>query len=123
MKFCFVLVLLTIFHAGAHCQAGKSISDDKEFIEAILHQHDSLRSALRLPDLKWSAALAKDALEWGQRLARDNKGHHDPQLIKLNEGENLWWGMADAFSYAEMVNYWAGEQKNFVYGVFPNCQS
>jgi uncharacterized protein YkwD len=123
MKLFFSFFLLMIAHAGAYSQGGKTISDDKEFITAILRQHNSLRSALHLPDLQWSSSLAKDALEWAQRLARDNKGHHDPRLIKLNEGENLWWGTADAFSYADMVSYWGNEQKDFVYGVFPDCQS
>jgi hypothetical protein len=123
MRLLFVLALLAALHASAYAQAGKAISDDKAFITAILHLHDSVRSALHLPGLQWSPALAKDALEWGKRLARDNKGHHDARLITLNEGENLWWGTADAFSYVDMVGYWANEQKNFVYGVFPNCQS
>jgi hypothetical protein len=86
----------------------------------MLQQHQTYRDELKLPALSWSPALAKDALAWAEHLASIDKGEHD-QSVRGQEGENLWWGTADAFSYAQMVEMWGNEKKSFKYGVFPDC--
>lgn len=116
-----IFLLVILGPIGAYCQAEKTVYRDQPFIDSVLKQHNIYRSELGLPALEWSATLASDALVWGQRLAKDNRGHHDPQDRVLNEGENLWWGTADAFSYAQMVDTWGAEKKDFVYGTFPDC--
>lgn len=118
-----ILLLAALVPAGAYCQGEKAIYRDKPFIDSVLKQHNIYRAGLRLPALEWSASLASDALAWGQQLVKGDRGQHDPQVRSLNEGENLWWGTADAFSYARMVDGWASEKKDFVYGVFPDCKS
>jgi len=39
------------------------------------------------------------------------------------EGENLWAGTAERFSYTQMVNNWGKEKKYFKYGIFPNVST
>ncbi|GGA92130.1 CAP domain-containing protein [Puia dinghuensis] len=114
----FVMILAT-FVLRCYSQSEKIIYKDPAFISAMVQQHNTYRSALQLPPLVWSPALAKDALAWGQHLAAIDKGQHDAS-IRGKEGENLWWGTADAFSYADMVDMWGNEKNSFRYGVFPD---
>lgn len=113
------VIFISTFVLHGYSQNNKSIYKDSAFISEILNQHNGYRMALQLPDLSWSPGLAKDALAWGEHLASMDKGEHDGS-IRGKEGENLWWGTADAFSYADMVGMWGKEKSNFKYGVFPD---
>ena len=117
-------LLFTIFltsEVGLHAQSGQTFYKDSTFIGAILLQHNTYRATLQLPYLLWSDELAADARTWAAHLAAVDKGEHDPS-IRGREGENIWWGTAGAFSYADMVAFWVAEKKDFVYGLFPNCR-
>lgn len=114
----FVIFLATFVLRG-YSQTEKRIYKDTAFISAMLQQHNTYRSALQLPPLEWSPALAKDALAWGQHLAAIDRGEHDASA-RGKEGENLWWGTADMFSYVDMVDTWGNEKNSFRYGVFPD---
>lgn len=103
-----------------YSQSAKAVYNDPAFISAILRQHQTYRDELKLPALSWSPALARDALTWAQHLASIDKGEHD-QSVRGQEGENLWWGTAGAFSYAQMVEMWGNEKKSFKYDTYPNC--
>ncbi|HEY4109069.1 CAP domain-containing protein [Puia sp.] len=116
------VIFLSSFVLSGYSQNTKSIYKDDSFISAILQQHNTYRQALQLPDLVWSPALAADALAWGQHLASIDKGQHD-MAIRGKEGENLWWGTADAFGYADMVAMWGNEKSNFRYGAFPDVST
>jgi hypothetical protein len=117
----FVIFLLS-FVLNGYSQNTKSIYKDPSFISAILQQHNTYRSALQLPDLAWSAQLASDAMAWALHLASIDKGQHDAS-VRGKEGENLWWGTADAFSYPDMVAMWGNEKSVFKYGVFPDVNT
>ncbi len=123
MRHIVIILLIAVMPICAKCQGTKAIYKDTAFISAMLEQHNSYRKPLGLPDLVWSASLAGDALAWGKQLLKGNRGQHDPRARSLNEGENLWWGTADAFSYAQMVGGWGSEKKDFVYGTFPDCKT
>lgn len=112
-----VVFLLTFVLHGF--PQNKSLNQDADFISAVLKQHNAYRSALQLPALAWSPALAADALVWAKHLAAIDKGQHD-MSVRGKEGENLWWGTADSFSYADMVAMWGNEKNSFQYGVFPD---
>lgn len=107
--------------AVGYSQSGQTNSKDSSFVNTVLQVHNNFRAELRLPALVWSAELAKDAREWASHLAAIDKGQHD-MSIRGKEGENLWWGTAGAFSPGDMVGYWGGEKKDFVYGVFPDVK-
>lgn len=115
-----VVFFSLVFALEGHSQSAKVVYKDSGFISAILQTHNSYRSPLQEPSLVWSADLAKDALAWAQHLASINKGEHD-MSIRGREGENLWWGTANYFSYTDMVGAWGNEQRSFKYDVYPNC--
>ena len=116
------LIVFVVFLSAlkGYCQSTKAVYADSSFIAQILQQHQTYRDALQLPALSWSPALAKDALAWAQHLASVGKGEHDMD-IRGKEGENLWWGTAGAYSYAEMVGMWGSEKRSFRYDTYPNC--
>ena len=115
-----VVFFSLVFALEGHSQSAKVVYKDSGFISAILQTHNSYRSPLQEPSLLWSADLAKDALAWAQHLASINKGEHD-MSIRGQEGENLWWGTANSFSYSDMVGMWGNEKRSFKYDIFPNC--
>ena len=115
-----VVFMSLLFAFRGYSQSAKVVYKDTGFISAILQTHNSYRDSLQEPSLVWSADLAKDALAWAQHLASINKGDHD-MSIRGKEGENLWWGTANSFSYTDMVGMWGSEKRSFKYDVFPNC--
>jgi hypothetical protein len=121
-KYLFVAWLFILAGSKGYSQTGQPIYRDASFIDSVLQHHNIFRSALRLPPLTWSADLASDALVWAKKLAKINKGQHDPD-VRGKEGENIWWGSAGAFSSGFMVDSWASERQDFVYGVFPDCRT
>ena len=122
MRITLFVFLIFLLVSKGHAQSSKIVYNDPQFISAILKEHQTFRDELKLPALSWSDALAKDALAWAQHLASIDKGEHD-QNVRGQEGENLWWGTADGFSYAQMVDMWGNEKKSFKYDVFPNCST
>jgi hypothetical protein len=117
------LLIFFLLSAGtaAWAQTNKVAFKNAEFVKAVLDEQNSYRTELGLPPLTWSPKLANDALAWARELVRSGKGAHDPQARVLHEGENIWWGTADAYAYPQMVDFWASEKKNFAYGTFPDC--
>ena len=116
----FVFVLIIVFALKGYSQPAKAVYKDSEFIDTILQSHNNYRSALKEPSLVWSADLAKDALAWAQHLASINKMDHD-MSVRGREGENLFVGTANSFSYSDMVGMWGNEKRSFKYDIFPNC--
>ena len=112
---------LFLFVFYGHSQ-GRIVFKDSTFISMMLQHHNTYRTALQLPDLQWSDALAADALTWAKHLAQIDRGEHDQDVVG-KEGENLWWGTANSFSYGVMVDAWGNEKKMFRYGAFPDCRS
>ena len=118
-------LLLYFFVTGiavpGYCQGSRTIYKDTAFVAAILQLHNTYRSDLQLPPLEWAPALASDALAWARQLANDDKAQHDRNIIG-KEGENLWWGTANAFTFDQMVSAWTNEKKLFREGTFPDCR-
>src|SRR5580704_12865620 len=106
-----IFLMMNVVISG-YSQAGRTVYQDSAFIAAVLQHHNTYRAALQLPALEWSPALASDALAWAKHLADIDKGQHDQGTIG-KEGENLWWGTANAFAFGDMVEAWAAEKKLF----------
>jgi hypothetical protein len=115
----FLIIGVTV---SGYCQQARTIYKDTAFISAILEHQNTYRSALQVPPLEWSPVLASDALAWAQHLADIDKGQHDQDIVG-KEGENLWWGTTNAFSFGDMVDAWGAEKKSFREGVFPDCRA
>jgi uncharacterized protein YkwD len=116
----FVALLLSGFRG--YSQNVQYVYRDPPFVNAVLQEHNTIRSERGLPPVNWSVDLAKDALGWARHLASIDQGEHDPSS-RGKEGENIWWGTTGAFSYGQMVGSWGSEKKDFRYGVFPDCRT
>lgn len=90
--------------------------------QEILDAHNRYRAEVGVPPLTWSDSLAADAQGWANSLASlgGNTLEHDSNS---RQGENLWLGTADRFSYTDMVNDWGGEGEYFRNGAFPDVSS
>jgi Cysteine-rich secretory protein family len=118
----FLFFFLSLIFSRGYSQNVQYIYRDSSFITPILQEHNTCRSALQLPAMSWSDALAKDALAWARHLATIDQGQHDAS-IRGKEGENIFWGTTGAFTYGQMVGFWVNEKKSFKYGVFPDCRT
>ena len=89
--------------------------------KVMLDRHNKTRAKIGARPLIWNAALTKDALAYARQMARTSKFAHDLQTGKSpRQGENLWMGTFEAYSYTEMVNGWIDEDRFFKSGIFPN---
>jgi uncharacterized protein YkwD len=80
--------------------------------EEILNAHNSYRSQVGVPPLNWSDTLASQAQEWAKHLSDTGKFEHS----NSGQGENLWKGTSNSFSFTNMVENWGNEKKNFIVG-------
>jgi hypothetical protein len=90
--------------------------------EEILEAHNKYRAEVNVAPLTWSDTLASNAQEWANYLASlgGNTLQHSPNS---GEGENLWLGTSEAFTYTQMVDMWGEEKQYFVDGTFPDVSS
>jgi hypothetical protein len=92
--------------------------------DAILTEHNSERAAIGLSPLAWDNLLAADAARWAEKLAVEKRFDHAVDELPIKkQGENLWMGTADAYSYAEMIAFWLDESKMTKAGVFPDVST
>ncbi|HAN46296.1 MAG TPA: serine protease [Cyanobacteria bacterium UBA8156] len=90
-----------------------------------LQAHNQYRTAVGVPPLAWSQALAQDAQGWANALAAagGRQLRHSTASQRPGQGENLWMGTAGFFSAASMVDGWGSEQRFFRVGSFPNVST
>ena len=82
--------------------------------------HSAERASVDVPMLVWDDALAGHALAYAREMARTGRFEHDQQPQgPAREGENLWTGTRDAYTYVEMVGHWTAEKRDFVDGPTP----
>jgi hypothetical protein len=94
---------------------------EPSFSQEILDAHNRYRSAVRVPPLVWSNALASAAQRWANVLNSNLQFQHDPN--NQQQGENLWMGTAGMFSLTEMVDIWGQERQSFHNGTFPDVST
>ncbi|ACB53873.1 hypothetical protein cce_4525 [Crocosphaera subtropica ATCC 51142] len=94
------------------------LMSQSNFKEAILKTHNKYRQEVNLSPLTWSNTLAEDAQKWADHLASlgGDQLKHDPN--PNGQGENIWFGTSNQFTYAEMVDGWGQEKQYFVPGRF-----
>ncbi len=71
--------------------------------DEILVAHNSYREEVDVPPLTWSDDLASHAQEWADYLASLG-GEILEHSEDTGEGENLWRGTSDHYTYTEMVD-------------------
>ncbi len=80
--------------------------------QAMMTGHTRARAALGVPPLAWDETLAADALRYAEDLARSGKFEHSKEPRgNAPEGENLWTGTRDAYTYDEMIGHWVDERR------------
>jgi len=83
--------------------------------------HDEARRTYHVTPLAWSDTLAADALVHARAMARSGVFAHDTQVERsVPQGENLSMGTRGAYSYGELVRFWADERVDFRAGRFPD---
>lgn len=122
-------LLKTAFVAGTILSLtvyGKSLTQQAAAQDSIatelLAAHNRYRVEVSVSPLVWSETLAGHAQEWADHLASAG-GDSLQHSQGTDEGENLWLGTADRFSYADMVDSWGDEKQYFQPGMFPEVSS
>jgi len=86
----------------------------------MIAAHNQARRQYGVGPLLWDDSLARDAAAYAQYLARSRRFEHDPQRGRRPpQGENLFMGTRDAYSYAEMIGLLVDERRYFQPGRFP----
>jgi hypothetical protein len=98
-----------------------ALGPQQNFDQRLLAAHNRERSAIGVPALEWSPALAADARLWAKELAATGKFEHSPDEPGLvPQGENLWAGTVGYYQPEAMVALWVSEKRDYKPGVFPN---
>ncbi|MGN6268330.1 MAG: CAP domain-containing protein [Sphingomonas sp.] len=101
--------------------AGPAPRDPAALQRILLDRQNAARRAVGVPPLVWNEALAADARAYAGQMARTGRfAHADQPQGPGREGENLWTGTRDAYSYREMVDAWVAEKRWFKNGVTPD---
>lgn len=120
-----LLVAIVPVDAQAEVFDGRYLGDapqaSQDFQRVILDRHNAERRAVGAPAMAWSARLARDAAQYARHLAKTGRfDHADQHRSPKPQGENLWKGTRNAYSFAEMVETWLDERHDFKPGIFPN---
>ncbi|MGN6278092.1 MAG: CAP domain-containing protein [Sphingomonas sp.] len=101
--------------------AGPAARDPAQLQEVMLDRQNAARRAVGVAPLVWNDALATDAQAYADQMARTGRFAHAEQPQGMGrEGENLWTGTREAYTYREMVDAWIAEKKWFQNGVTPD---
>jgi len=100
--------------------SGKGNTNDL-MMEEVLAVHNKHRAEEGSPPLVWSETLAAHAMQWANHLAQSGGQLRHSKV--LGEGENLWMGKTEKFSYAQKVEHWVKEKRYFKSGIFPDVST
>ncbi len=80
----------------------------------MLDAHNSARQQVGLGPMVWSEKLAADARVYATEMSRSRRFAHSPVgRGDRPQGENLWTGTRDAYSYDEMAGEWVDERQAY----------
>jgi len=86
----------------------------------MISAHNIARRRYGVGPLAWDESLARAARAYAQVLARTNRFRHDRQPGgPSRQGENLFMGTRDAYSYRDMIGLLIDERRYFRPGRFP----
>lgn len=88
----------------------------------MMARHNAERAKWGAPPLGWDDELVADAKAYSVRLAVSETLTHDLS-IRGEQGENLWRGTRDAFTYDQMIQSMIDEQRLFRPGLFPDVST
>ncbi len=79
-------------------------------LQRALDEHNRFRAKHCAPPLKWSAKLQADAQAQANACLFS---HNSAELVRLQEGENLYWGSGALGAAESAVGSWYDEIKNY----------
>lgn len=90
----------------------------------MLAAHNAARRQVGLGPMAWSPGLAADAKRYARRMSRSRLFAHSRQRPGARpQGENLWMGTHDAYSFAEMAGSWVEERQLYDGGSISQAMS
>lgn len=85
-----------------------------EFEKAALAAHNKYRAKHKASPLKWNADMAKDAMDWAEKLAETGKFAHASPQERKNDGENIYMFVGKPeIGGDEAVDAWYSEIKDY----------
>ncbi len=85
----------------------------------MLAEHNKARAEVGVDALSLDDSLSRQALAWAEEMARTNSFRHSAPSSRSGQGENLWAGTANAFSFQQMADGWIGEKQYYLHDRFP----
>ena len=113
-------IVATFALAAASLLLQGNIGQRSNMDQRLLDAHNRERATLGIAPLKWNAALAVDARNFGAELAATNSFGHSQEDPDNPVGENLFAGTTGHYAPEAMVGAWVEEKKHYKAGVFPN---
>lgn len=90
----------------------------------MMAAHNAARQQVGLGPMVWSPALAAEAKKYARQISRTRQfAHSTPSRGANPQGENLWMGTHDAYSFAEMANSWVDERQLYDGGSISDAMS
>jgi Cysteine-rich secretory protein family len=103
---------------GQTWPASQLFRSEQAFAGELLAAHNRERDRIGVPPLLWNDALAGQARQWAENLARRHAFEHSRNTHGI--GENLWMGTQGAYTPTEMIGGFVDEGRMFRPGRFPN---
>lgn len=109
---------------GATIARSRLIVDPQTvFAVRVVAAHNRFRAAEMATPALWDASLAAAADGYAAELARTGRFAHSAAGSREGQGENLWMGTRNGFSFERMVEDWGSEKRMFRAGQFPSVSS
>lgn len=90
----------------------------------MLSAHNIARNQVGLGPMVWSPALAADAKQYAGKMSRSGLFAHSGQVPGARpQGENLWMGTRNAYSFSEMAESWVDERHMYDGGSIDQAMS
>jgi hypothetical protein len=114
-----LLLLVCSIPANAQTRVQRPAMAPKARTDALLRTvmlstHNAARAELGERPLIWDNRLAQSAADYAAMLERSGRFEHSRQRDAATaQGENLWMGTRDAYSFEEMVDGWIDERRHY----------
>jgi pathogenesis-related protein 1 len=112
-----ILGLLAVALGSARAQpqkpaAPRGVPSASILAREMVTAHNTVRSALKLPSLQWSAELATISQKWADTLVAQRRFAHNPDSPY---GENLFMITGGAAASSMVVEQWISESRDYDY--------
>ena len=88
-------------------------------LQIVLRDHNDARAEVGVGAMTLDDDLNRQALEYAQELASTGRFQHSASNQRQGQGENLWAGTANAFTFEDMGGAWIDEKRYYIHDRFP----